>query len=336
MNLSHCKIKNPKLFRAQLASWFQREGRDLPWRRTRDGYAVLVAELMLQQTQVATVIPYFERWVRRFPDITALAAATEPEVLSLWQGLGYYARARNLHRTAQQVVARFGGALPRDPALLATLPGVGRYTAGAVAAFAFDLPVAAVDGNIARVIARLIDLRLPIDTEPGQGIVWKVAAELLPKRAGRLHTSALMELGALLCVARRPRCPACPVRRHCAAPAPEQLPKKRARPARVELDEPCAWIFQRRRLLLEQQSGSRWRGLWKLPRLAAAPSPARPLLALRYPFTHHRVTLRIFRRGDPRQIAADQAWIRTADLDTLAVAAPHRRAITHLLRLHSD
>jgi A/G-specific adenine glycosylase len=145
-----------------------------------------------------------------------------------------------------------------------------------------------------------------------------------------------MELGALLCVARRPRCSLCPVRRHCAAPDPELLPKKRARPARVELDERCAWIFQRRRLLLEQQTGTRWRGLWKLPRLATAPSSARPLLALTYPFTHHRVTLRIFHRSGPRQIAADQAWIRTADLDTLAVAAPHRRAITHLLRLHSD
>lgn len=335
MNLSYCKIKNPKLFRAQLATWFQRHGRDLPWRRTREPYAVLVAELMLQQTQVATVLPYYERWMARFPDFTALAAASESEVLSLWQGLGYYSRARNLHRTAQEVVAHFRGALPADPALLATLPGVGRYTAGAVAAFAFDLPVPTVDGNIARVLARLVDLRLPIDAEPGKSIVWKIAAELQPKGGGRLHTSALMELGALLCTARRPQCGVCPVRGHCATREPETLPQKRARPARVELDEPCAWIFDGTRLLLEQQTGSRWRGLWKLPRLVVPPRAAQPALLLTYPFTNHRVTLRIFRRSRPRQIAPDQAWISSGQLGTLALAAPHRRAITDLLRTHS-
>jgi A/G-specific adenine glycosylase len=308
----------------------------LPWRRTRDPYAVLVAELMLQQTQVATVVPYYERWMARFPDIATLARATEPEVLSLWQGLGYYSRARNLHRAAQQVVTEFRGALPCDPALLATLPGVGRYTAGAVAAFAFDLVVPTVDGNIARVLARLADWRLPIDAEPGQSAIWRMAAELLPKRGGRLHTSALMELGALLCTARRPRCGVCPVRAHCATPDPESLPRKKARSARVDLDEPCAWIFDGRRVLLEQQTGRRWRGLWKLPRLTVSPGAAHPALSVTYPFTHHRVTLRIFRRSRPRQIVGDQAWISTADLDTLALAAPHRRAISDLLRLHSD
>jgi A/G-specific adenine glycosylase len=336
VNLSHHKIKNLKLFRAQLATWFQREGRDLPWRRTREPYAVLVAELMLQQTQVATVLAYYGRWLTRFPDLATLAAASEAEVLSVWQGLGYYSRARNLHRAAQQVVAQFRGVLPPDPALLATLPGVGRYSAGAIAAFAFDLPVPAVDGNIARVLSRLIDLRSPIDMEPGRSILWKVASELLPKRRGRLHTSALMELGALLCTARHPRCGICPVRAHCTTREPETLPQKRARPARVELDESCAWIFDRRHLLLEQQIGRQWRGLWKLPRLAVAPGAGQAALSLTYPFTNHRVTLRIFRRSRPRQIAENQAWISIARLATLALAAPHRRAITNLLRLHSD
>jgi len=144
------EIQHPKALRGHLAQWFAAHGRDLPWRRTRDPYAIMVSEFMLQQTQVATVIPYYERWLARFPDFPTLAAATEAEVLAQWQGLGYYSRARNLHRAAQHVVKDFGGALPADPQAIATLPGVGRYTAGAIASFAFDLPVAAIDANIAR------------------------------------------------------------------------------------------------------------------------------------------------------------------------------------------
>ena len=146
--------------RRALIGWFARAGRDLPWRRTYDPYAVLVSEFMLQQTQVATVIPYYERWLARFPDAAALARAPEAEVLRAWEGLGYYARARNLHRAARAIVETRGGGFPTDLAAIAALPGVGRYTAGAVASFAFDLPAAAVDANIARVLARWLELRL--------------------------------------------------------------------------------------------------------------------------------------------------------------------------------
>ena len=286
---------------------------------------------MLQQTQVATVLPYYERWLARFPSFAALAAASEHDVLSLWQGLGYYSRARNLHRAAQDVASRFGGTLPSDPALLETLPGVGRYTAGALAAFAFDLPVATIDANIARVLTRLIDLRLPIDAEPGASTLWKAAAALQPKKGGRVFNSALMELGALICTARVPRCGECPIRGHCATTDPEALPVKKARPRMVPLDEPCAWIRQGERMLLEQQMGARWRGLWKLPRLSTTPPEAPPALTFTYPFTHHRVTLRVFAEAPPRHPGANQSWISTAEFATLPITAPHRRAVERLL-----
>src|SRR3954465_13491256 len=164
--------------------WFQMYGRDLPWRRTDDPYAVLVSELMLQQTQVATVQPYFRRWMERFPTFGALAAAPETEVLHAWQGLGYYARARNLHAAARRVVEQHDGVLPDDDAAIAALPGVGRYTRGAIRSFAFDRPVAAVDANIARVIARLFAISEPIDSTAGAARVWEAAELLLPESGG--------------------------------------------------------------------------------------------------------------------------------------------------------
>ena len=326
------KIKNPETIRTQLLQWFERFGRDLPWRRTHDPYAIMVSEFMLQQTQVTTVIPYFERWLRQFPDFKSLAAASEAEILAVWQGLGYYARARNLHRAAKEVVARHDGVLPPDPDAIAALPGVGRYTAGAISSFAFDLPVAAVDANIARVLARLIDLQLPVDSTAGAAEVWAAAEALLPEKGGRLHTSALMELGALVCVPRQPECLLCPVRSECQAKKPELLPIKKPRKKTVELMEDCEWHANERGLLLEQQTGTRWRGMWKLPRLTAE-AEGEPLLQFDYPFTHHRVTLRVFEGVETRarEAGPDQRWVPVAELAFIAIAAPHRRAIEQLI-----
>ena len=313
--------------RAKLAAWFQENGRDLPWRRTRDPYAILVSELMLQQTQVATVKPYFERWLVRFPSFAALAAAEEADVLHAWQGLGYYARARNLHRAAKHVTERHAGALPDDTDAIAALPGVGRYTQGALASFAFDRPAAAVDANIARVIARLFAIAEPIDSTSGARRVWEMAELLLPKSGGALHTSSLMELGALLCTARQPQCLVCPVRGDCAAAgAPELFPVKKTPRATVALDENCAWIVQRGAVLLEQQTGSRWSGLWKLPPLGDAPPSEKPLWKATYPFTHHRVTLRVYASAAPRAKSASQRWFDAATIDSVAMPSPHRRA----------
>ncbi len=319
-------FQNPAALRNELAVWFREHGRDLPWRRTRDPYAIMVSEFMLQQTQVATVLGYFEKWLARFPDFQALSDASSDDVLHAWQGLGYYSRARNLHRAAQQVVAELGGKLPDDLAAISRLPGVGRYTAGAIASFAFDRATPAVDANIARVLARLLDLREPIDSTRGNAEIWRAASDLLPDKCGGEHTSALMELGALVCLPRKPQCPICPIRGRCRTRDPESLPVKKARPKIIALAEDCAWIVEGGRILLEQQTGSRWRGMWKLPALTGT-SKGVPIVQLDYPFTNHRVTLRAFASAAPRAIAANQRWQKIAQLGDLALTSPHRRAI---------
>jgi A/G-specific adenine glycosylase len=316
-------------FRGHLLRWFEWAGRDLPWRRTRDPYAILVSEFMLQQTQVAMVIPYYQRWLERFPDFPALAAAGESAVLHAWQGLGYYARARNLHAVARFVTQNLGGKLPAAPEQLAQLPGIGRYTAGALASFAFDRPEPIVDANIARVLARLTNWEDPIDTAAGQAHLWRTARALVPIKGARHHNSALMDLGAMICLPRQPRCVVCPVRRFCRAVEPALLPRQKKRPVTVRLTEQHAFTLRRNRVLLEQ-SHARWPGMWILPRLASAPR-RRPLLQLDFPFTHHRVTLAVFARPSPEIPNEHQQWYTLRALDRLPVPSPHRRALMQLL-----
>ena len=247
-------------FQATLTNWYHQNGRVLPWRQTRDPYAILVSEIMLQQTQVATVIPYYNGWLRRFPDFAALARSSESDILHAWQGLGYYARARNLQATAKTVQNRRGGRFPRRLAAMRALPGVGRYTANAIATFAFDRPVAIVETNTARVLSRLFNFRRPIDCTVGREALWNYAESLLPKRSARVYNSALLDLGALVCLPRQPMCVICPVKKFCCAHNPQTLPiKKIPRPPK-ELIEARAFTFRRNRILLEQSSG-RWHGM---------------------------------------------------------------------------
>jgi A/G-specific adenine glycosylase len=203
-------------FRRGLLRWFRRHGRDLPWRQTRDPYRIVVSEFMLQQTQVSRVEGYFHRFVQRYPTIDALAAAPPAAVRESWEGLGYYRRAVNLHRLAQAVMQEHGGVVPNDPALLRQLPGVGRYTAGAVASFAFERRTPAVDTNVARVLRRAFHPRLRARGRERR--LWETAERLLPRQGAAAWTfnQAIMELGALICTARVARCGACPVRRSCA------------------------------------------------------------------------------------------------------------------------
>lgn len=203
-------------FRRRLLAWFRRHGRDLPWRRTRDPYHVLVSEVMLQQTQVNRVTEFYHNFLRAFPTLDLLAQAPARQVREHWEGLGYYRRAANLHRLAREVVATGEGILPRDRAALERLPGVGRYTAGAVLTFAFEQPAAAVDTNVARVIRRVFHPRLPAGTRHDQR-VWETAERLVPRRGGAAWTfnQGIMELGALICTARVKRCGACPVAKGC-------------------------------------------------------------------------------------------------------------------------
>ena len=318
-------------FRAALTLWFREQGRDLPWRRTRDPYSVLVSEIMLQQTQVATVVPYFERWMQRFPDTVTLASASEQEVLHAWQGLGYYSRARNLHQAARKIASDHHGIFPSDPEHIRALPGVGRYTAGAIATFAFDEPSPPVDGNIVRVIARLLDLWEPVDSASGLEQVWETASRWQPQTQAGEFNEALMELGALICTPRAPACLICPVRMFCSAQQPELLPVKKPRPRTVRMVEECGWIVRHGEVLLEQQTGTRWHGLWKLP-LLTEPHAGVPLVALVYPFTNHRVELSVYHGSSPLIMAENQRWFGLADLEMTPMPAPHRRALKRLLK----
>ncbi|MBA3651733.1 MAG: A/G-specific adenine glycosylase [Chthoniobacterales bacterium] len=322
-------FQDTRYFRRSLRRWFRLRGRDLPWRRTRDPYAILVSEFMLQQTQVATVIPYYQRWLARFPDFAALARANESEVLHAWQGLGYYARARNLHAAARFVREHFHGELPTDVASIAQLPGIGRYTAGAIASFAFDLSEPIVEANTGRVLARLTNLQIPIETTAARAHLWQAATALLPVRRGGEHNSSLIDLGALVCLPRQPRCGECPVRRFCRAKQPALLPIRRKRPATVHLTESHSLAHSAGRVLLEQ-SRERWRGMWILPRLPAAPA-CLPLLSLDFPFTHHRITLAVFSHPAPTQPNENQQWFLLPELAGLPVPSPHRRALAQLL-----
>ena len=292
---------------------------------------------MLQQTQVVTVLDYYRRWLERFPDVRALADAPEEDVLRAWEGLGYYARARNLHRAARIIRDERGGVFPDTLEGVASLPGVGRYTAGAVVSFAYDRAAPIVDANIARVLARITHLRIPIDTAPGQQALWASAEELLPAENARAYNSAIMELGATLCRTRQPQCLLCPVLTFCAAAPhdPERLPIKRERKATIALTEDCAWIVHEGRLLLQQGVGSRWKGLWKLPPLpeGTATAESEPLHHLTYPFTHYHVTLRVFAAPGPATPGMHQAWCPVERLESVAMSAPHRRAVRHLLRM---
>ena len=318
-------------FRRSLRSWYRKNGRDLPWRRTRDPYAVLVSEFMLQQTQVATVIPFFDKWMRRFPDFAALAAASEHEVLHAWQGLGYYARARNLRATAQTIMEKHGGRFPDSLEAIRDLPGVGRYTANAVATFAFNRSVPIVEANIARLLARLFDIQIPIDTNPGREALWQRASDLLPSRDAGIHNSALMDLGALVC-GTRPDCVICPVRNFCRAKNPSSLPIKRARPNIMLRTEHHSFSVRRGRVLLEQ-SQDRWRGMWMLPRLTTAPAKRKPLHVSEFPFTNHRITLTVFPQAATwRSAKSFQRWFPIDGLHSIPLPSPHRRALEAIIQ----
>jgi A/G-specific adenine glycosylase len=309
-------------FRRALLAWYGKHGRDLPWRHTRDPYAILVSEIMLQQTQVATVIPYYNRWLERFPDFRALAAASESEVLHAWQGLGYYARARNFHALAKTVTN-----FPTAVEEMRRLPGIGRYTANAVATFAFDQSVPVVEANIARLISRLTNLQTPIDSTIGCESLWNSAAALVPERNARQFNSALMDLGATICIARQPKCKICPVRKFCSADDPTTLPRKRARPSLRTMTERHSFAQRRGRVLLEQSTG-RWRGMWILPRLPNESKTARALHRSVFPFTHYRITLSVHRG---LSLSTNAHWFSISSLDSIPMPSPHRRALVHLL-----
>ena len=225
-----------------LLAWYAANARPLPWRKTRDPYAIMVSEVMLQQTQVDTIVPAYERWMGCFPDLRSLADASQEQVLKAWEGLGYYARALNLQRSARLVLEHYGGAIPQEDEELLALPGIGRYTAGAIQSIAFGLPRAAIDGNVERVFCRLLDIDTPARERKNHVLFGRVTREMMESGAPGDVTQALMELGALVCLPRRPRCLACPVEGLCRAKArgtvaqrPVARPRKPSQPIQVSV-----------------------------------------------------------------------------------------------------
>src|SRR5206468_4651325 len=240
----------------RLRAWFREHARDLPWRRTRDPYAVWVSEIMLQQTQVPTVVPYFERFIEAFPTIAALATASEQEVLRHWAGLGYYRRARDLCHAARIVHTEHGGAFPRDADVVRRLPGFGRYTTGAVLSQAFDARLPIVEANSQRVLCRLVALRNDPRRGAGRRALWSVAAALVPRRGAGEFNQALMELGALLCTPAAPLCDACPLEAYCAARRlglQHEIPPPTAEPQIEAVSEVAVVVRRAGRVLLVQR-----------------------------------------------------------------------------------
>jgi A/G-specific adenine glycosylase len=261
--------------------WYSANGRRLPWRETRDAYRIWLSEIMLQQTTVAAVIPYFQRFIQRFPTVESLAAADVGDVLRCWEGLGYYSRARNLHRAAGVICEEHGGTFPRSLAALQELPGVGRYTAGAIAAFAWDLPAPILEANTERLYARLLALEEPSDSTPGRKKLWEFAESIVPgSRAGDFN-QALMDLGSRICTPVDPGCGECPLSGLCQARQRgnvEQYPLRRPRPAVTELLE-LAVVFERcgEVLLRQRQLRERWAGMYDFPRFDLSPEQLREI-----------------------------------------------------------
>jgi A/G-specific adenine glycosylase len=303
--------------RTALLDWYQKQKRDLPWRRTRDPYAIWVSEVMLQQTQVKTVLGYYERWMQRFPTVKALALAEESDVLHAWQGLGYYSRARRLLAGARAVAERHAGELPSDVEALLALPGIGPYSAGAIASIAFGRPEPIVDGNVVRVLSRIFALRGDPAKAPLKSELWRLARALVPADRPAELNQSMMELGATVCTPASPRCPECPVRAQCqglAAGIERELPELAKRKAPTELRTAAAYVREGERVLLRQMPADapRWAGLWVLPFVelgageaaetgaeralaeVGAPGSARKLLReTRHTITRFRITLAV-------------------------------------------
>jgi A/G-specific adenine glycosylase len=287
--------------------------------------------MMLQQTQVVTVLPYYDRWFQLFPTLESLAQADETDVLHAWQGLGYYSRARHLHQCARWVVQHCSGQLSGDVKALLELPGIGRYTAGAIASFAFNLPAPILDANVTRVLARLINLETPIDREPGKSTLWDLAERLVAGPEPGTFNSALMELGALICTPRSPNCGSCPVRTYCRASNPEIIPRKSVRAEVVRRQENYRWIRHGDQVLLRKCAGPRWRGMWTLPLAEDVKSDEVPVFELRHAVTRFVIHLKVFPGRAPAMLASDNSYHQIGDLPGLPMPTPHRRSVDVLL-----
>jgi len=344
----------------KILSWYESHKRDLPWRDSANPYQVWVSEIMLQQTQVETAIPYYHRFLSRFPTVQSLAAASQDDVLKAWENMGYYSRARNLHVAAGHVVERFGGKIPQGWEELMSLPGIGKYTAGAILSMAFGLPVPAVDANVRRVISRLFAVEDPIDQSETAQRIWELAETLVPSKGAGRFNQALMDLGATICRARDPKCSVCPAHTHCQAHlrgVQQTLPVTRKR-APVPYHHVTAGIIRDQKgrvLIIQRPRNGLLGGLWKFPggkqkedesledclqrkarqELGIAIRVGQALASVKHAYTHFRITLHAFRcvhvAGNPRAIqCTDWKWIQTDRFGDLAFSKADRKIIQAL------
>ena len=344
-----------------LHGWFSRAARDLPWRRTSDPYAIWVSEVMLQQTQVAGVIPYFQRWMAAFPDVAALARADLEDVLKLWEGLGYYSRARNLHRAARALLQEHGGKVPSSPEAFRRLPGVGPYTVAAVMSLAFKEDLAVVDGNVRRVLCRLTALDEDPRRAPWPRALQDLASELLPPGSAPIHNQAMMELGALVCTPRSPLCPDCPLRPPCQGRQrgkPEDYPVRAPRKKPPHHTVSIGLVFLQGRVFIGQRPyDGLLGGLWEFPGGKVEPGEAveaalaRELMEefgmrvkvmaelprVRHAYSHFKVTLHPYVCAlDAFKPVAGEGrpwrWIDPEDLEEVAMPRANRKVLEHLSR----
>lgn len=347
-----------------LLPWYRRQARDLPWRRTSDPYAIWVSEIMLQQTQVRTVIPYWLRWMRRFPTVRSLARAKEPAVLKCWEGLGYYTRARNLHRAAQIIVSRHQGEFPQSFDQIIMLPGIGRYTAGAICSIAYNQPAPVLDGNVTRVLSRIFGVSTDPKLSRTKERLWQLAerlvrcAEALPKRKNRRACSnlnqSLMELGATLCTPREARCPQCPCRRSCRACREDRVddfPTTSARPKTLRRWVTAFVVAENGRFLVRQRpSGVVNAHLWEFPNretkgrvtevenlarqcLGFRPEATQPLCAIEHTITRNRIHLEVFsatKAGASIETIPGGRWCTLKQLSRLPFPSAHRKIVDAL------
>lgn len=356
MSFTHSKI---------LLSWYAQNKRDLPWRDHPDPYHIWVGEIMAQQTRLSTVISYYRRWIEHFPDVASLASASQQDVLNLWQGLGYYSRARNLHRAAQQIMLEYSGELPSDVKLLQSLPGIGRYTAGAIASLAFGQDQPVVDGNIKRVLARLYNLQQEVDSNSGEKIVWALAKQMLPPGEAADFNQALIDLGATICLPRKPFCLDCPLSPQCQAyqlDKQNELPRRKAKPAIPHHTVTAAVIRQRDRVLITQrpQSGLLG-GMWEFPggkqeageslhnclrreireELGVDLIIGDQLGVYKHAYTHYKVTLHAFEcrlnGAKPQPIKVnEQRWVQLEELEDFPMGKIDRMISEHLLGIKEE
>lgn len=357
--MSHSENPSPALHDALIA-WFEAHKADLPWRRTCDPYAIWLSEIMLQQTQVATVIPYYERFLARFPTVYDLAAARLDDVLKLWEGLGYYSRARNLHRAAQHVVSDFGGEFPTTVDQLLTLPGIGRYTAGAIASLAFKQDVPLLDGNVIRIFTRLFNIADDVRQSAATKKLWTLAENILPTGKAAPWNEGLMELGRRICTPKTPNCSICPIAKFCEAyqsgtqsERPVKAPK--AKTPHFDVTAAVTRRADGRILIAQRPAENMLGGLWEFPggkreagetlkeclkreiqeELGIEIAVGEQIGTVKHAYSHFRITLYAFDcqhvNGEPQAIdCADWAWVTLDELDRYAFPVTDQKIIAML------